>query len=128
LAICAVLSRLGGWWELARRFKNADDIDGERFRFRSGSLGWGVFPVNYGSCLFATVGRGGFSLSILFPFRFMHPPLLIPWSAVERCEQVRFWFVRHTAVHVTGFGRRLLFMGGLGRAILAAWTDARRRT
>ena len=45
-----------------------DDIDGERFR---------------------TVGRRGLALSVFLPFRFMHPPLLIPRAAVERCEEVR---------------------------------------
>jgi hypothetical protein len=88
-----------------------------------------VFPVNYGNCLFATVGRRGLALSILLPFRFMHPPLVIPWSAVERCEQVRFWLLRHVAVYVTDFRpRRLLFGGALGRAILAQWTAAQPRS
>ena len=57
----------------------------------------------------------------LFPFRFLHPRLVIPWSAIERCEHVRFWFMQQVAVHVAGFSRRLLFRGGLGNKILEAW-------
>jgi hypothetical protein len=36
------------------------------------------------------VGPEGIALSILFPFRFLHPRLLMPWAAIERCETVRF--------------------------------------
>jgi hypothetical protein len=122
LMICGLLSFLGGWYELARRFKTADGVDGERFYFRSAAIGWRSFPVSYGSCLFATVGPKGIALSILIPFRFLHPPLLIPWSAVERCERVTFWFMNRVAVQVAGFNRRLLFGGALGREILEEWS------
>ena len=128
LAITAFLSVIGGWHALSRRFRSDDDIDGERFRFRSAGIGRGAFPVNYGNVIFATVGRRGLALSVLLPFRFMHPPLVIPWSAVEGCEAVRLLWMRQVAVYVTGFRpRRLLFPGALGRAILAAWTEARGR-
>jgi len=123
-----LLSVIGGWHALARRFRSDDDIDGERFRFRAAGIGWGPFPVNYGNVIFATVGRRGLALSVFLPFRFMHPPLVIPWPAVERCEAVRVFWRRQVAVYVTGFRpRRLLFGGALGRAILATWTEARGR-
>lgn len=128
LAICGALSLIGGWYELSHRFKNNETIDGERFRFRSGVIGWRAFPVSYRSCLFATVGSKGVALSILFPFRFLHPRLVIPWSAVERCERVRFWFMNQVAIHVAGFNRRLLFSGALGRKIFEVWTQARGRS
>jgi len=125
LAICGLLSMISGWYQLAEKFKSDEPIDGERFRFRSGAIGWGAFPVSYGSCLFAPVGSKGFALSVLFPVRFLHPRLVIPWSAVERCEHVRFWFMKQVAVHVSGFSRRLPFGGGLGNKILEAWTQSR---
>jgi hypothetical protein len=124
LAICGALSLVSGWYHLAERFKSDESIDGERFRFRSGAIGWGAFPVSYGSCLFATVGSKGFTLSILFPFRFLHPRLVVPWSAVERCEHVKFCFMKQVAVHVAGFNRRLLFGGPLGRKIFEAWAQS----
>jgi hypothetical protein len=71
-----------------------------------------------------TRGRHGLAVSILWPFRFMHPPLLLPWSAIERCEETRFWLVRVVAVHARGFeGRRLLRGGRVGHAILTAWAQ-----
>ena len=126
LAICGVLSIMGGWRELAERFKSDAPVEGERFRFRSGAMGSGLFPVSYGGCLFATVGPKGFALSILFLFRFLHPRLVVPWSAVERCEPVKFWFMNYIAVHIVGFGRRILFDGNLGKKVLETWTQARK--
>jgi hypothetical protein len=126
LAICGVLSIMGGWRELAERFKSDAPVEGERFRFRSGAMGSGLFPVSYGGCLFATVGPKGFALSILFLFRFLHPRLVVPWSAVERCEPVKFWFMNYIAVHIVGFGRRVLFDGNLGKKVLETWTQARK--
>ena len=89
LAIIGFISLVSGWNELAKRYKSSEDVEGERFRFRSGAVGWRAFPASYGSCLFATVGPKGFRLSIFFPFRFLHPPLVIPWVEVERCEETR---------------------------------------
>jgi hypothetical protein len=125
LAISGALSLIGGWHHLAERFASDAPLDGERFRFRSGSIGWTLFPVGYGNCLFATVGSKGFALSMLIFFRFLHPRLVIPWSAVERCENVRFFFIKHVAVYIAGFNRRrLLFSGSLGRKILEEWTKS----
>jgi len=126
LAFSAFISIVGGWHELAERFSDGKSLEGERFRFRSGAIGSKLFPVNYGNCLFVTVGRDGFALSIFLLVRFMHPRLMIPWSAVEHCEPVKHWFVSYIAVHITGFKRRLLFSGNLGETILDTWTRARK--
>ena len=111
---------MSGWHELARRFKASESIEGRRFSFRSGAIGWSAFPVSYGSCLFLIIGPKGIALSILFPFRFLHPGLLIPWAAIQRCERVTFFFMKDVAVHVEGFSRRLLFRGAVGERILEA--------
>jgi hypothetical protein len=54
LFLTGLLAYLGGWTKLAGRFR-ADGpgvpVDGERFRFASGSLGRRAFPVSYGNCL-----------------------------------------------------------------------------
>jgi hypothetical protein len=125
LAICGALSLVAGWHALAQRFASRDAIEGERFRFRSGGMGWRSFPVAYGNCFFATVGLNAFSLSVLFPFRFLHPRLVIPWTEVERCEATRIWIKKCVVVHVRGFDRCLLLNGELGQAVLQAWTRSR---
>jgi hypothetical protein len=101
LAICAVSTLAGGWFSLSREFRSDEMIEGERFRFASGSLGAWPFPVTaYGGCLFMTVNDSGFRLSILFLFRFLSPPLFIPWSAVNTVQTGRSLFVRYTLVRL----------------------------
>ncbi len=101
LAVSAVLALAGGWFSLSREFRSDEAIDGERFRFASGSLGLWPFPVTgYGNCLFLTVNDTGFRLSILFVFRFLAPPLFIPWSAVKSMESGRLLFLRYTRVRL----------------------------
>jgi hypothetical protein len=118
LAICVLLSMIGGWHELSRRFESDTPIDGELFRFASGVMGYPLFTVNYRRCLSMTVGPRGIALAVAFPFRLLHPRLVIPWSAVERCELVTYWFAQYVAVHAVGFRRRLLFRGAVGDRIL----------
>jgi len=123
LVVSVLISFMSGWHELAKRFRSDESIEGERFRFRSGSIGWSAFPVSYGGTLFATVGPKGFRLSVFFPFRLLHPPLVIPWTEVERCEPTRYWFRRYAAIYVKNFGRRLLFRGNLGDTLLSTWAS-----
>jgi len=101
LVVSAVLALGGGWFSLSREFRSDESIEGRRFRFASGSLGAWPFPVTaYGNFLFVTVNDSGFRLSILFPFRFLSPPLFIPWSAVKAVETGRFLFVRYSLVRL----------------------------
>ena len=118
---CALLSIVGGWRRLALKFPASSAIDGEKYRFASMSLVSGHFPVRYNNSLFVTVGRSGLALSVLFLLRVMHPPLFIPWSAVETVRPERFWLVGGTAVHLRGFNKRLLFRGRAGKEILEAF-------
>ena len=121
LVICALLSMIGGWHELSHRFASDNPIDGQLFRFQSGMMGYPLLTVNYRRCLSVTVGHRGIALSAPFPFRLLHPRLVIPWSAVERCEPVTHWFAQHVAVHVVEFRRRLLFRGAVGDRILETY-------
>lgn len=125
LGICALMSLLGGWHYLAARFGSDAPIEGRRFRFQSAAIGWSVLPVHYRGCLFITIGRGAFALSVSFPFLILHPRLMIPWSAVQRCEYVQSLFGKRVAVFIAGFNRRLLFRGSLGEIIFETWSRSR---
>lgn len=118
LGISALLSSIGGWHQLAAQFAASSPTDGKRFWFASMSLGSGLFPVSYGSCLFVTVGRSGFRLSIFFLFRFLHPPLFIPWSAIEAVRPEKFWFLTFTTVRIRGFNKRMLFQKRVGKKLM----------
>jgi len=117
LAITCLLSLLGGWHSLARKYRSTSRYSGKLFYFASMGLGRGFFPVGYGRCLFVRLNSDGLALSVFPLFRFFHPKLFIPWSAVSDCKRERFWFVNCTAVYVSEPQTRLLFHGRLGREI-----------
>ena len=65
-AISAGLSVASGWHGLARYHRAFDAVEGESFRFASGAIGFGAFPVGYNNSLNVTVNRTGFRLAV-FP-------------------------------------------------------------
>jgi len=80
---------MSGWSVLASQYRANDDIEEEKYRFVSGSMGKGLLPVKFGNCLFITVGNAGIYISILALFRFRCPPLFIPWSQIETIKEER---------------------------------------
>jgi hypothetical protein len=118
LAISAFLSRAGGWQDLAKRYASQAAIAGKRFWFTSLLTGSSSFPVRYSSCLFVSVGRQGIRISPLFLFRFMHPPLVIPWSAIESVTEDEGRALTYTGVQIRGFQYKLRFPRGVGQSIL----------
>jgi hypothetical protein len=117
LAISCFLSLIGGWHALAKRYRSTMSASGRLLSFASMELGRGFFPVSYRSCLFARLDSAGIGLSVFPLFRFFHPKLFIPWSAVSDCKRERFWFMDCTAVYVSEPQTRMLFRGRLGREI-----------
>jgi hypothetical protein len=87
-----LLSQIGGWAALAKKYRltgPADNIDWKGWQF-------GFFNdwFGYKGCLWIAVGSEGIYLKtgpdILF--RVGHPPLLIPWSAVQSVQPTkRLW-------------------------------------
>lgn len=92
-AVCLLMSLLGGWHRLAKVYPGRSSPTGKCFRMQSGSFGW----VNYGNCLCIHTSPDGIDLAIMLPFRIGHPPLFIPWEAVENARVKSFLWVR--AVH-----------------------------
>jgi hypothetical protein len=79
LGVSAVLSFIGGWATLAKRFRCANPFTGEGLSFQSGRMGM----TNYGRCLTLGASAEGLYLAVMLPFRCCHPPLLIPWNEVS---------------------------------------------
>ncbi|WP_296671486.1 hypothetical protein [Sulfuricaulis sp.] len=121
LFACAMISLMGGWHRLAAKFRSDSAINGEEIRFASMTIGTGLFPARYRRVLFVTVEPTGVGLSVIFPYRLLHPPLFIPWSAVESAQRERSWLVNHVAVNIRGFEKRLFFRGAAGKKILEAF-------
>jgi hypothetical protein len=96
VAIAFAISYLGGWAALARRFRNDQLPAGKAFYMRSGSVG----IANYGACLTLRVSETGLHMSVLFPFRLAHPPLLIPWNEFHSTTKKRILFSTVTDTYV----------------------------
>lgn len=119
--ISGLLSLLSGWGSLASRFPAEEEIQGERFRFVSGSMGLPFFPVNYGNCLFLTINERGFRLRILFPFRFLSPPLFVPWASIDSVVEKRFLLMRYAAIRIRENWPVISFYGKAGKRILEVY-------
>ncbi len=122
LLISATLSFAGGWHALARKYRGRAVSAQKSFRLASMSLAANSFlPVSYGSCLTISLSSMGLGLSILFPFRFLHPNLFIPWSAISFCAREKYFFFEYTAVYIDDLKIRMVFAFGSGRAIHEAY-------
>jgi hypothetical protein len=121
-SICAILAHVSSWPLLASRFRSNYPIEGEHFRFASGCIGPSTrLPVSYRNCLFFTVGKTGFLMSLIFPFRFRCPPLFIPWAEVESITEERYWFVLCAVIHLRGFSTRIMVPRKPGKSITQAY-------
>ena len=89
VSILLLLSHIGGWARLAKCYIDNGDEPGDTHRMRSGYVGL----VNYRSCLNLRVCKSGLRLSVLFPFRVGHPPLLIPWDHFHSIAEKRVFFI-----------------------------------
>lgn len=122
LGVTGLLSVLGGWRSLASYYPAGPAAAGGRAaaRYATGAMRRGLLPVNYSHCLAVDPREDGFGLWVALPFRFMHPPLLIPWTAVRDCEErgVVWRYVRVT-LHTPGV--TILIGGRSGRAVQERW-------
>jgi hypothetical protein len=125
----ASISVIGGWYGLAKLFRAEERVfriaeaeEGERFRCASMTMGPKYFPTNYGNCLTVHVSRDGIGIKVWPLFRFLHPPLLISWHHVEKCEREKFFLIlSRTAVYLRNRHHSLCFYGSAGKAIYNRW-------
>jgi hypothetical protein len=80
LLVGAIISYVGGWFSLAKVYCTRMPFNGTRWGMQSGRM---RRLANYNNVLTIGVSQQGLYLASMFPFRFMHPPLLIPWSEIK---------------------------------------------
>ena len=122
LGITGMLGELGGWGELARLYREPEGTvraPVQRFSMASLDLRRGTFslPMNYGNCVVVEVSAAGLHLRTWLPFRFRHPPLLIPWTQIDRFQLGRILFFRTITLYPRGVSRRVRLYGGPARAV-----------
>jgi len=80
LLIGATISFVGGWFSLAKLYRTRVPFDGAKWGMQSGQMRW---LTNYNNVLTIGVSPQGLYLASMFLLRFLHPPLLIPWSEIK---------------------------------------------
>lgn len=89
IVVSFLISNVGGWGKLAKKYPCAVACEGRSFYCVSGRIG----IADYGLCLILKVCKEGLRISVLFPFRVAHPPLLIPWEEMHNAFVKRLlWF------------------------------------
>ena len=78
--VAATISFVGGWFSLAKLYRTRVPFNGAKWRMQSGQMRW---LANYNNVLTLGASPEGLYLASMFLFRFMHPPLLVPWSAIK---------------------------------------------
>lgn len=127
LLVTGTLSMVGGWSELARHYRDPGEAPRRSsIVLRGSSLGlrggWIPLPTNYNNCVTLTLSGTGLHLRVFFVFRFRHPPLLIPWTRVERVERgTALFFFRTLTVRPHGVDTRIRLYGRAARVVEGAW-------
>ena len=86
-----VISKIGGWSALAERYRmQQGTFTGWTAHFQSGRM---RLTARYGGVLTVGANEMGLYLAVNPLFRAGHPPLFIPWNAIEVREGKRFFYV-----------------------------------
>lgn len=129
-AVCLLVTdmkaKLGGWSELARHYRDPEEPPRGGFVVLAGSTvslrrERMPLPMSYPRCVTLTVSGTGLHLRVLFALRFRHPPLLIPWTQVERVEPGTAPFFRLLTVHPRGTDTHIHLSGRAAAAVAEAW-------
>ena len=91
LSISAVISFIGGWFALSKLYRASAPFNGFKRKMQSGQM---RRFTNYNNVLTLGANREGLYLACMFLFRFMHPPLLIPWTDVK-VQRSKGWFFKY---------------------------------
>jgi hypothetical protein len=88
LLVSVAISCLGGWNSLSQIYRVRVPFRGRQWPGQSGQMRW---LVHYNRVLTLGANERGLYLSNMFLFRFMHPPLLIPWAEIK-VQKGKQWF------------------------------------
>jgi hypothetical protein len=98
ILVCTIISFVGRWFSLAKVYRTRVPFDGAKW---GGESGWMRGLANYNNVLTVGASQRGLSLASMFLFRFMHRPLLVPWTEIKvrRSNGWMFEYVTFTMGH-----------------------------
>ncbi len=95
LAISFLLGVISGWHRLGKVYRRPE---GARPTTVAQFQSIHMKLVGYRSCVTVGVDPAGLFLSVYLPFRFGHPPLLVPWDAIESLGPCNVFGFRYHSV------------------------------
>jgi hypothetical protein len=100
LFVVALISILGGWYQLGKKYAAPDSFLGDCKGWQSGRIGLS----SYNSCLWIGTDLKGLYLKTgpLLLFRFLHPPLFIPWHAFTEVKPYNLLWQSYVLLKVAG--------------------------
>jgi hypothetical protein len=106
LLVGTAASFIGGWFSLAKVYCTRAPFVGTKWKMQSGQM---RRLANYNNVLTIGVSQQGLYLASMFLFRFMHPPLLVPWREIKvrRSKGWVFEYVTLTMGHDLGIPLRI---------------------
>ena len=114
LAISGLISLLGGWFFLARAYPDRP-ITPDKV-FSSTSAYFGRVLGGYRMCISVGVSSLGIRFAVFPVFRFLHPPIFIPWSQITNCSRCRFLGLRlGLRLDISKWPRPVYLYGFLGK-------------
>src|SRR5690242_14334549 len=81
LVISVLMSWIGGWGALARKFRSSSEFRGEKQTGQTIRMRW---RAGYNYCVTIGCDATGLYLEMNWLYRFQHPPLFIPWGEITR--------------------------------------------
>ena len=96
VGISLLIAKVSGWSALAERYRTDPAMfTGWKTGFQSGRMRvW----TRYGGALTVGANGMGFYLAVLAIFRAGHPPLFVPWHAIDVTQGTRFIYA-YTTFH-----------------------------
>lgn len=87
IILMVLIAAATGWRRLAEFYRADYSFSGKKFLFQTASLRAGM---GYNGALTIGVNSEGMHVSVIFPFRFGHPPLFFSWGDVSSTAK-RVW-------------------------------------
>ena len=91
LVVNAIASYLTGWFALSELYRTRVPFSGAKWRWQSAHMRW---LTHYNNVLTLGATQESLYLAVMPLFRFMHPPLLVPWSEI-RVRRSKGWFFEY---------------------------------
>lgn len=117
IGVSILLARIGGWSTLADVYRSSEAFEGNRWRFQSAQMRWGV---NYNGILTVGANTRGLYLAVGLLLRAGHPPLFIPWTDISVRPERGRWFAAMEFRCRRAPAIPIRISEGLGRRIVAA--------